>query len=418
MLKFYQKITIESIVMAYQSLRSQSLRAILTALIIATGITALVGMLTATSVMESSISGQFTTMGANTFSIQSGGMILQVGRNGTRQKRQPQIPIQTANYLKKELSKKGLPTSLSDDLLGTATIRYQEKESNPNVRVQGIDLNFARVNSIEILEGRYFSGVEQKEARSVALIGPDVSKKLFQNSSEAIAKMIRINGKSYKVIGVTKPKGNSSFLASDNLIYLPLMTGLKDFGSSSSSIVTSVLAPSPEKMEAAINEAISSMRSIRKLSPGEENNFNIRRADNLSGILIDSLKSVSIGAGLIGFITLLGASISLMNIMLVSVTERTSEIGTRKALGASEKIIITQFLFEAILVSLAGGIIGILFGLLVGNGLAFVLNTPIIFPFQWIGLAFIVSFFVGVVSGWYPAKKAAKLDPIEALRYE
>jgi putative ABC transport system permease protein len=171
-------------------------------------------------------------------------------------------------------------------------------------------------------------------------------------------------------------------------------------------------------MEAAINEAISSMRSIRKLSPGEENNFNIRRADNLSGILINSLKSVSIGAGLIGFITLLGASISLMNIMLVSVTERTSEIGTRKALGASEKIIITQFLFEAILVSLAGGIIGIIFGLLVGNGLAFVLNTPIIIPFQWIGLAFIVSFFVGVVSGWYPAKKAAKLDPIEALRYE
>tara|TARA_B100000497_G_C7691351_1_gene420444 strand:+ start:2697 stop:3929 length:1233 start_codon:yes stop_codon:yes gene_type:complete len=409
---------IESIVMAYQSLRSQSLRAILTALIIATGITALVGMLTATSVMESSISGQFTTMGANTFSIQSGGMILEVGRNGRREKRQPQIPIQTANYLKKELSKKGLPTSLSDDLLGTATIRYQEKESNPNVRVQGIDLNFAQVNSIEVLEGRYFSGVEQKEARSVALIGPDVSKKLFQNSSEAIAKMIRINGKSYKVIGVTKPKGNSSFMASDNLIYLPLMTGLKDFGSSSSSIVTSVLAPSPEKIDAAINEAISSMRSIRKLSPGEQNNFNIRRADNLSSILINSLKSVSIGAGLIGFITLLGASISLMNIMLVSVTERTSEIGTRKALGASEKTIITQFLFEAILVSLAGGILGIIFGLTVGNGLAFVLNTPIIIPFEWVALAFIVSFFVGVVSGWYPANKAAKLDPIEALRYE
>jgi putative ABC transport system permease protein len=196
------------------------------------------------------------------------------------------------------------------------------------------------------------------------------------------------------------------------------MTGLKDFGSSSSSIVTSVLTPSPEKMDAAINEAISSMRSIRKLSPGEQNNFNIRRADNLSSILINSLKSVSIGAGLIGFITLLGASISLMNIMLVSVTERTSEIGTRKALGASEKIIITQFLFEAILVSLAGGIIGIVFGLMVGNGLAFVLDTPIIIPFEWVGLAFIVSFFVGVVSGWYPAKKAAKLDPIEALRYE
>ena len=196
------------------------------------------------------------------------------------------------------------------------------------------------------------------------------------------------------------------------------MTGLKDFGSSSSSIVTSVLAPDPEKIDAAINEAISTMRSIRKLSPGEENDFNIRRADNLSSILIESLSSVSIGAALIGFITLLGASISLMNIMLVSVTERTSEIGTRKALGASENFIITQFLSEAILVSVVGGILGICMGLLVGNGLAFALNTPVVLPFKWILLAFIVSFFVGIVSGWYPARKAAKLDPIEALRYE
>lgn len=403
--------------MAAQSLRSQMLRASLTALIIATGITALVGMLTATSVMESSISNQFTTMGANTFSIQSGGQMIRIGRNGKREKRQEQIPIRTAKILKENLLLKGLDASLSDDLLSTAIIRHREKETNPNVRVQGVDLNFMSVNGLEIKDGRYFSGLEEKEARSVAIIAPDIVNKLFQNTS-AIGKMIRINGKPFQVIGITKEKGNSSFMASDNLVYLPLMTGLKDFGSSSSSIVTSILAPGPEKIDAAINEAIATMRSVRKLSPGEGNDFNIRRSDNLSSILIESLSSVSIGAALIGFITLLGASISLMNIMLVSVTERTSEIGIRKALGASENFIITQFLSEAILVSLIGGIFGICLGLIVGNGLAFALDTSVVLPFKWILLAFIVSFLVGIISGWYPARTAAKLDPIEALRYE
>lgn len=417
MIKIRQTWILEAVIMAAQSLRSQLLRASLTALIIATGITALVGMLTATSVMESSISNQFTTMGANTFSIQSGGQMIRIGRNGKREKRQGQIPIRTAKILKENLLIKGLDASLSDDLLSTAIIRHLEKETNPNVRVQAVDLNFASVNGLEIKDGRYFSGLEEKEGRSVAIIAPDILNKLFPNTS-AIGEMIRINGKPFRVIGVTKEKGNSSFMASDNLVYLPLMTGLKDFGSPSSSIVTSVLAPGPEKIDAAINEAISTMRSIRKLSPGEENDFNIRRADNLSSILIESLSSVSIGAALIGFITLLGASISLMNIMLVSVTERTSEIGTRKALGASENFIITQFLSEAILVSVVGGILGICMGLMVGNGLAFALNTPVVLPFKWILLAFIVSFFVGIVSGWYPARKAAKLDPIEALRYE
>jgi|TARA_B110000444_G_scaffold146101_1_gene136569 putative ABC transport system permease protein len=417
MIKIRQTWILEAVNMAAQSLRSQMLRASLTALIIATGITALVGMLTATSVMESSISNQFTTMGANTFSIQSGGQMIRIGRNGKREKRQEQIPIRTAKILKENLLLKGLDASLSDDLLSTAIIRHREKETNPNVRVQGVDLNFMSVNGLEIKDGRYFSGLEEKEARSVAIIAPDIVNKLFQNTS-AIGKMIRINGKPFQVIGITKEKGNSSFMASDNLVYLPLMTGLKDFGSSSSSIVTSILAPGPEKIDAAINEAIATMRSVRKLSPGEGNDFNIRRSDNLSSILIESLSSVSIGAALIGFITLLGASISLMNIMLVSVTERTSEIGIRKALGASENFIITQFLSEAILVSLIGGIFGICLGLIVGNGLAFALDTSVVLPFKWILLAFIVSFLVGIISGWYPARTAAKLDPIEALRYE
>ena len=403
--------------MAIQALRAQLLRAVLTALIIATGITALVGMLTATSVMESSISNQFTTMGANTFTIQQGGRTIQIGRNGIKEKKQSQIPLKTAIKLKNNLAGKGLQASVSDNLLSTAIIRHIDKETNPNVQVQAVDINFPSVNGLEISEGRFFSGLEQKEGRSVAVLAPDIVKQLFPNTS-AVGENIRINGKPYRVIGITKAKGNSSFMSSDNLAYLPLMSGHKDFGSPSSSYVTNILSPNPKIIDAAINEAISTMRSIRKLGPGEENDFNIRQADNLSSILLESLSSLGIGAALIGIITLLGASISLMNIMLVSVTERTSEIGTRKALGASQNFIVMQFLAEAILISIIGGFIGVFFGLIVGNGLAFALDTSVVLPFKWILLAFIVSFFVGIISGWYPARKAAKLDPIEALRYE
>ena len=207
-------------------------------------------------------------------------------------------------------------------------------------------------------------------------------------------------------------------MASDNLVYLPLMTGHQDFGSGQSSYVTSIISPSPSALDATMDEAIASMRALRKLRPGKENNFNIRRSDSLSSMLIESLSSVSMGAALIGFITLLGASVALMNIMLVSVTERTREIGTRKALGANQRIIVLQFLAEAILVSVMGGILGTVLGLFVGNALALAMDSPAVFPLQWMILALVVSVLVGIISGWYPARQAAKLDPIEALRYE
>ncbi len=418
MQKFRIPILVEALTMAVQALRAQLLRAVLTALIIAIGITALVGMLTATSVMESSISGQFTSMGANTFTIQQGGMNIQIGRRGMREKEQPQIPLRTAIKLRENLDAQGVMASVSDDLMGTAVIFYEGKETNPNVRVMAADKHYPEVNALELAEGRYFSPIELNEARAVALIAPDVAAKLFPNGG-ALGKRIRISGnKPYTVIGVTKPKGNSGFMASDNIVYLPLMTGHQDFGTPYSSYVTSIMAPDALYLDATIDQATAAMRAIRKLRPGEENNFNIRRSDSLSAILIESLSSVSMGAALIGFITLLGASVALMNIMLVSVTERTREIGTRKALGANQRIIVLQFLSEAVLVSLIGGLMGTVLGLAVGNGMAVIMDSPAVFPLKWMILALIVSVLVGIVSGWYPARQAARLDPIEALRYE
>jgi len=418
MQKFRSLVLFEALSMAVQALKAQRLRAILTAVIIAIGIMALVGMLTATSVMESSISGQFTSMGANTFSIQQGGMDIQIGRKGIKQKDQPQIPLRTAVKLREEMTRKGFVTSVSDDVLGTAVISFEGVETNPNVRVMAADENYPTVNDVHIIEGRYFSQIELDEARAVALIAPDVVAKLFPNGG-ALGKRIRISGnKLYTIIGITAPKGNSGFMASDNIVYLPLMTGHQDFGGSSSSYVTSIMAPDAQSIDAAIDEATASMRAIRKLRPGEENNFNIRRSDSLATMLVESLSSVSMGAALIGFITLLGASVALMNIMLVSVTERTREIGTRKALGANQRIIVLQFLSEAVLVSLIGGLMGTILGLAVGNGMALIIDSPAVFPLKWMILALIVSVLVGIVSGWYPARQAARLDPIEALRYE
>jgi putative ABC transport system permease protein len=386
------------------------LRAVLTALIIAIGITALVGMLTATSVMEGSITQQFSSMGATTFTIQQGGMQIQIGRRGIKEKPQPRIPLLQAIQMRDRMAKMGYVASIGDNVAGAMEVQYEGLKTNPNA-------NYPATQGLTIAEGRFFSAADQNEARSVAVLGSDVAGKLFPEGG-ALGRIIRVGSKPYTVVGVTEPKGSSSFMSSDQVVYLPLRTAHLEFADPSSSYVISVMAPSPQELEASIASATAVMRSVRRLRPGAEDNFNIRRSDSISALLLESLSSVNAGAALIALITLLGASIALMNIMLVSVTERTREIGTRKALGASSQVIVVQFLAEAIIVSVMGGIAGIIMGLAVGNGLAFALDAQAVFPLKWMLLALVVSIVVGVVSGWYPAKKAAALDPIEALRYE
>lgn len=410
-------VVLEALRMAVQALQAQLLRAILTALIIAIGITALVGMLTATSVMEGSITKQFSSMGATTFSIQQGGMQIRIGRNGIQEKPVPAIPLDQAVRLRERLVAEGLTTSVSDNVAGAMEVQYDSRKTNPNVNVIAADNAYTQTQGLELAEGRFFSSTEQDEARSVAVLGSDVAGTLFPNGG-AIGKTVRVGSKPYAIVGVTAPKGSSSFMSSDQVVYLPLRTGHLEYAGPWSSYVISIMAASPEALDATIERATVVMRSVRRLKPGAEDNFNIRRSDSISAMLIDSLSSVSSGAALIALITLLGASIALMNIMLVSVTERTREIGTRKALGASSRVIVMQFLAEAIVVSVVGGLAGTIMGLAVGNGLAYAMNADAVFPIQWMLLALVVSVAFGILSGWYPAKKAAALDPIEALRYE
>ena len=417
MIKLSLPIVSDAFSMARESLKSQRLRAILTALIIAIGITALVGMLTAISVMENSLTGQFTSMGANTFTVQSGGMRIQIGSNGIQQKRQQAIPLRTAKRLAQRVSEKGMVGSVSDDVSGTSTVQYLDRKTNPNVRVMASDGNFMVCNGLDLSEGRYFSQLEQNEARAVCVLGADVASSLFPQG-DGIGKTIRMAAKPYRVVGITQAKGSSSMFSSDQVIYLPLMTGHYAYGNNASSYVTSVMAKDAASVDLSIAEATVVMRGLRKLRPGETDNFNIRRSDAIATMLVDSLGFVSSGALLIALITLLGASVALMNIMLVSVTERTKEIGIRKALGASKNTIVLQFLAEAITVSMIGGLAGIVIGLGLGNLLALQWGSPFAMPTTWLTIALFISAAVGILSGWYPAKQAASMDPIEALRHE
>ena len=410
-------VLLEALRMAVQALQAQMLRAVLTALIIAIGITALVGMLTATSVMEGSITKQFSSMGATTFTIQQGGMQIQIGRRGIKEKPQPPIPLLQALKLRDRMAAEGWVASVGDNVAGAMEVQHEGVKTNPNVNIHAADADYPATQGLEVAEGRFFSSAEQNEARAVAVLGSDVAGKLFPEGS-ALGKVIRLGAKPYAVVGVTAPKGSSSFMSSDQVVYLPLRTAHLAFADPSASYVISIKAPDAESLDASIARATAVMRSVRRLKPGAEDNFNVRRSDSISAMLIESLSSVSTGAALIALITLLGASIALMNIMLVSVTERTREIGTRKALGASAQVIVVQFLAEAVLVSVLGGVAGIILGLAVGNGLAFAMDADTVFPIQWMLLALAVSVAVGILSGWYPAKKAAALDPIEALRYE
>lgn len=416
--RWISPLWLEGIGMAISALRGNLLRAVLTGLIISIGIMALVGMLTSTTAMESAITGQFSTMGASTFTLRSGGTSIRLG-GGRRieEKAQPQIPLYQAFAFQKKMSYPGAVVGVSDIYSGTATVAYGASKTNPNVQAFGVDNAYLKTNGLVIEEGRPFSGTELNDGKSVAWLGFDVAIKLFPEGG-ALGKWVRVQGKPLQVVAVLAPKGNSSFMAQDQAILMPVRTGHRLFGGASNSYAIQVLAPSPDALESCLQATVAQFRSLRGLRPGQENNFNIQKSDAISAILIEQLSSVSLAAAIIGAITLLGASISLMNIMLVSVTERTREIGTRKALGATRSAIALQFLMEAVLVSVLGGLLGTILGVLVGNGLSSALGGAFLMPWNWISLALGVCLIVGVGAGYYPARKAAALDPVEALRYE
>jgi len=407
----------ENMKIALQSVRSNLLRTVLTVLIIAVGITALIGILTAIDSIKTSITKEFTFMGANTFTITSRGMRVQVGNNRYRTKNHSYISFYQAKAFKERFDFPA-STAISVYATGNATVKYGSEKTNPNIGVRGIDDNYLFTAGYEIDLGRSFTDFEIESGRSVVILGSELVKQLFGVNENPLQKVISIGSGKYKVICTLKSKGSGFGSSNDLICFIPYSNTRNYFSRPNMNFDVQVKVGQPEIMDVAIGQAEAVFRNVRGLDPLDETDFNIEKSDNLVNILLNNIKNITLVATIIGFITLFGAAVGLMNIMLVSVTERTREIGVRKAVGAKASTVKQQFLIEAVIIGQIGGILGIVIGIFIGNMVSVMIGSTFIIPWVWIITGVILCFVVGVVSGYYPAQKAAGLDPIESLRYE
>lgn len=406
----------ENIKIALTSIRTHVLRTVLTILIIAFGIMALVGILTAIDSIEYAISNNFAMMGANTFTIRNHSMQVNIGGDGGEREFYRNISYHEAKEFKQRFDMPG-HTSVSTDDISSQTVKYQREKTNPNIDVVGGDENYLLCQGYEIARGRNFSKSEINAANRVAIIGKDIKERLFPEQN-AVGERISLNSGKYTVIGVLKTKGSGVGFSGDRNVLIPMSTLREVFSRSNMSYQIDVKAESPEQMSLIISEARGLFRNIRDVKPGEKDSFDIAKSDSLIKAFQENIKYITLAATLIGLITLVGAAVGLMNIMIVSVTERTREIGIRKAMGASRKNIRDQFLIEAITISQLGGLLGILLGIGLGNVTSILFESNFIIPWGWILSGVVLCVIVGLLSGIYPAIKAARLEPIDSLRYE
>lgn len=407
----------ENTKIALDSIKSQVLRTSLTVFIIALGITALVGILTVVSALQNTILSDFASMGANTFSISRYDFSAEINQNDVEQKVNPIISYPEARAFQDKYTFPFTSTSLSFTAASGVEVKHQGEKTDPEISILGVDENFCPNKGLDVVKGRNFNSFDVANNNYVCILGSDFEKGLFKDKNP-IDKIISIRGAKFKVIGVLKEKGSTFGNSQDLRVLIPTQVARSIFSAPLINYELNVKVNNEALLDEAVEDAIVTMRMVRKLNPIEKNNFGIERSDDLIQTLLSNTETLSIIAWVIGVITVFGSSIALMNIMLVSVSERTREIGIRKALGAKRSTIAWQFFTETLVIGQLGGIFGILLGITIGFIIAQAIGFQFIIPWLAIIAAFITTFVVTIVSGLFPAIKAAKLDPVEALRYE
>ena len=405
----------ESAVSALVSIRANKLRASLTLLGIIIGVFSIIGVMTLLDALQKGIDSGLSQLGTNTFQVQKYPALF-VGDRHRRFANRKDITLEQGFRLK-ELATLPKYVGLEDWTSGKV-IKYKEYQTNPNITVGGVTTEFLPANSYNLASGRFFTEQDIQTDRKIAVLGMEVVNKIFPKTNP-IDKEITIDNNNYKVIGFLEAKGESLGQSMDNLVLIPIRTMDKIQSSRHHhSINITITARSKELYDETEEQVIGLMRLIRKVPPGEENDFEIFSNESLIREANNFTKYFKYGAGVISFISLIAAGIGIMNIMLVTVTERTREIGIRMAIGAKRTNILVQFLFEAIILSELGGIVGIILGIGAGNLMGTVLKSPVSIPYDWVIIGLLVCSGIGILFGTYPAYKAAKLNPIDALRYE
>jgi putative ABC transport system permease protein len=414
------------ILQAYHSVMSNKLRTLITVSTIALGITALIGILTSIVAMQQKLKSGFSIMGANTFSIRANERILNLTGTTTTKKRKDETkkavssPIITANQAQAFKDNYTSIGNISIRLSGQQNVTTQHAQQNitHDCVLLGGDENYVSTNGFVIAKGRNFNLQEANANVPICLVGSQIVKKLYKaNDAAAVGATLLINGLPFTIAGTLASKGSSAFVSFDNVILAPNGAVAAPFNFSKGYIV-SVQVPEVQYMDMAIQQSEQVMKAIRNIPIDAPPNFSFEKSDRLANLFLKASNSITLSAIAIGLITLFGASIGLMNIMLVTVNERTREVGIQKALGAKNKFIQKQFIIESILIAIIGALIGTLFGILLGNIVAYLLQVSFVFPWQWVLLGFVLCIISGLAAGAYPAIKAAKLQPTVALRYE
>ncbi|MGK0187730.1 MAG: putative ABC transport system permease protein [Verrucomicrobiales bacterium] len=406
----------ESLMMAFESIASHKLRSGLTLLGIMIGVFSIIVVMTALRALEKNAETILSELGPHTFTIKrTPAFVFESPKDGKGPwEREPITYKQGQQVERKAL----LPVSIGlEEGFASGTVRSRYEETNPDVGLKGVTPGVFAARNWNIEEGRALQDSDVDSARLVCVLGGSLATQLFPHSS-AVGERITFEGLAYRVVGVLESKGNMMGGEQDNFLLVPITTGLQRYANYRVSVSILVQAAGPEIYDDTVDEVRGLLRVLRKNSPGEDDDFEVMSNDSLMNQFNEVTFAVRAGAAIVSSISLLAAGVGIMNIMLISVTERTKEIGVRRAIGARKGMILTQFIQEAVILCLAGGVIGVLLGVAGGNVLSILFKTPVVFPFDWMTYGLVICTVVGVVFGAYPAVKAANIDPIDALRYE